>query len=439
MTASLSPGKESSFFFAYCGVHYTTCPVEIRERFAKYVESIESRKHIAAVVCKHAGTSVELVPIATCNRFDLCVHGQISKSALLSIFQELSDSKSLKNEHLRFAFDEDATRMLFRIGSSLDSLVLGEPHILGQLKDAFTDAVSEGLCSAEATAVFNRCFQVAKRVRTETSLGGRGVSVGHAAVEVGRRVYQNLNHATVLIIGAGEMAKITAQHFEYCGAKGIIVANRSPTRAQELASTLRGAQTCSLEDLENILPSADIVVTATTSSQFIITKKLLKDFSKKREGNITAIVDISVPRNVDPQVGSIENVFLFDVDDLDKVMNENREARATAAQEAEKIIEDEVRFFASLRKQKENLYFVGRFHAWVRELISNELQRTARSQSPLEDKVEVIADALAKKLVTPVATLAKEDSRLQGNLSIGDALEQLFQLTHKRIEGKNPQ
>lgn len=425
---------DSSSYLVYCGLHYSRCPVEVREQFAREFVNVSDFRRLKEMFEKAVGHAIEMVPISTCNRFDLCILGNVSKRVIVDVFKECCAQLKLVDDVIRIAFDDGAFQMLCRIASSLDSLVLGETHILGQLKQSYQSAHEEALCGSEAAAIFTRCFQIAKRVRSETSLGHRSISVGHAAVDLARRVVNDLGNARVLVVGAGEMGRLTAQHFLSCGATDLTVANRNFEKARFLANDLNGAQALSLSDAIEALGTFDIVVTATSAGQDIIQFEDFKKAKPSRNGHVAVFVDISVPRNVDPNIGRLDDVFVFNVDDLDKIMNENRAARSAAAADAERIIGDELNLFTGVRKQRESLVQVGRFHAYVRDLVKTEIEKNTR-QGLRDLNIDVVANAVAKKLVTPVASMAKADVRVEGH--VGAAVDHIFQLSEKKHHDKH--
>ena len=434
----------------YCGAHYSRCPVEVRELWAQGYALSEGPAALKTIVDDlMAEQGTEVVVISTCNRFDLCLFGRLNPSKIEEIFIRFIDWTSTRIPNMNSSLlqaknwqqdipswirtqnGEQALLQLFRVASSLDSLVLGEPHILGQLKESYQSAVAHGLCSQEATATFNRTFQVAKKVRSETELGKNAVSIGHAAVEIIQRVFENLSKQRCLILGAGEMARVTSQHLRSCGAESITFANRTFSKAEQLSEQLQRCAAMTLEDGLNRLHEFDVIIAATSSQEFVLKAEHSEVLRKRRSGLPGVIVDISVPRNVDPSLGKLKNLFVFDVDDLDKVMESSRQARKTAAQAAEQIIREELAEFISQRRQRENLVNVGKFHAWVRTVVQREIIKSLRASSAFDDsQIQITADAVAKKLVAHPAFLARSDVRVENEFdSIGDVLELLFRLS----------
>ena len=434
----------------YCGAHYSKCPVEIRELWAQGYALDQGPQELKKLI-EHllAGCETELVVVSTCNRFDLCVFGSINNDRINDVFIHFAEWTLKLLPHLnsplrlnkkwheelsqwiRIFTGEQALLHLFRVASSLDSLVLGEPHILGQLKDAYHSAVKNELCGKESASAFNKTFQAAKRVRHETDLGRNAVSIGHAAGEIIQRVFEDLTNQKCLILGAGEMARVTAQHLRSCGGESITFANRTIEKAAQLAEKIGRCSYVQLDSIFTQLHDFDIIVTATASQEFVLKKEHASILMRRKSGLPCVIVDISVPRNVDPELGKLKNLFHFDIDDLDKVMETSRQARQTAAQRAELIIQQELAEFKSDRRQRENLARVGKFHSWVRDVAQREIQKSLKNGRTFDtEQINITADAIAKKLVAHPAILARSDYRLEGDSeSIGSVMKLLFNLT----------
>jgi glutamyl-tRNA reductase len=441
----------TSHFFSYCGVHYKTCPVELREAWAAVGTPEKINEILKSIL---PGFIIEFVIISTCNRFDICIFGNLDQNQLYQVFFELHkiavcDIKFELNciQHKRISsyvnvdFDANALRALFKVTASLDSLVLGEPQILGQVKDAYLKATELGFAQSLAGPIFNRCFRVAKKIRTETDIGKNGISIGHAAVDVISRVFDSLEGKKIVLIGAGEMSRITAQHLIFSKARSIFIANRTFARAEKLALDLGEAWPLELDDAIQRIHEFDICISAASGNDFIIQKSHLKDYPKKRHGKLSVMVDISVPRKIDPAVAELDNLFLFNVDDLDSVMEKNRETRKSAALLAEKIIEAEVQDYIFTCKQKENLANVGRLHSWVKNVVDYEVSRYIRDiNNGKKIEQHVVSDAVAKKLVSYAASLAKNNVKVDNDeYSVGDLLEFLFKLSEQPLLPENVQ
>jgi len=431
----------------YCGAHYKLCPVEVRELWSQGLNAENGIYKLKSIIDETFGSS-EFVAISTCNRFDLCLFGNVDQSKVPIVFTEfanwtaqqlstipavLRDRRNWNSElntWIRVHNDESALLQLFRVAASLDSLVLGEPHILGQIKESYQRSAALGFCQQEATAAFNKALQVAKRIRTETDLGKNAVSIGHAAVEIIQRIFENLRKQKCLVIGAGEMGKIAAQHLHYCGAEDITVANRSLNRAAQLCTELGFCGSVELQQALSTLNQYDVIITATASQDFLLKPEHSSILQKRKSGLPGVIVDISVPRNVDPALGQLPNIFVFDVDDLDKVMESSRQSRKNAAEAAEQIIASELTEYLSQKKQRKSLTHIGKFHQLVNQTVQKEIRKSLRKSKTLGDaQIRITAEAIAKKLVAHAASLAKSNSRLEGGSeTVGDALQFLFNL-----------
>lgn len=438
----------SNHFFSYCSVHYKTCPVEIRETLA-VIGTLEKINEILKSI--FFDNTFEFVVISTCNRFDICFFGNLKLKELQKVFYELFknvnyDKKSnvvniseMIEKYITIDFDANALRTLFRVSCSLNSLVLGEPQIFGQIKEAYFKATELGYAQSLSGPIFNRCFRVAKKVRSETEIGKNGISIGHAAVDVILRVFDNLEGKKIVLIGAGEISRITAQHLIFSKAKSLYIANRTFAHAEKLALDLGDAWPIELDDAIERIHEFDICISAVSGNDFIIRKSHLKNYSKKRHGKLSVIVDISVPRKIDPSISDFDNLFLFNIDNLESVLEKNREARKNAALKAEKIIEAEIQDYILICKQKENLANVGRFHSWVKHVVDYEMSRYVRDiKNGKKIDQNVVSDAVAKKLVSNAAFLAKNNIKIEAEeSSVGDILEFLFNLSKQPLLPEN--
>jgi glutamyl-tRNA reductase len=458
---------------SYFGAHFSRCPVEIRELWTRSFDSAQGRIRLAEIARRHFG-DVGIVPVFTCNRFDICVDAALSEAALLAFFSELtkeaaagllSQVGSTQSSHasqtsewsegrlysqklrcdvseilaapqrlsslLRFAEGAAAASQLFRVAASLDSLVLGEPHILGQLKEQVAVARDLGLLSSSVEGVFSRAFSIAKRVRSETDLGRNAVSIGHAAVALAGRVFEDFSKHRALVIGAGEMARLASQHLSAHGISDLSIANRTLVNAQNLSQLIGGrANALSLEEALSQLLQYDVIIVATSSRETLLRREHFADFKRARKGDPQVIVDVSVPRNVDPSCTEVSsNLYVFDVDDLDKVMEYNRELRKEAADRAERLIAEDLDSFLKSQLERDNLKNVGGFHRLVRHTVVLELQKTVRRQGAIRDlsQLEVIADAVAKRLVAAPAEKARAGKSALTQ-TVGQALGELFEL-----------
>jgi glutamyl-tRNA reductase len=325
------------------GVSWRTAPVGVRERLAFRDEEVD-----AALADLTAAPDIEeAVILSTCNRVEIygsCAAPGIAAAAA-SARSFLARSRGVAAEglaeHLYERVDQEAVRHLFRVASSLESMVVGESQILGQLKDAYGAAVRAQAAGPILGRSMEKAFQVAKRVRSETGISRGAANVSSVAVELARRVFGDLVGKTVLVVGAGKMSALAARHLHAAGAAGILVTNRSPERAAELAGEVDGTAH-PWNDLERLFTQADVVLSSTGAGEPILTAKLVKAAMKARRWKPLVIVDIAVPRNAEQAVGKLDGVYLFDIDDLEKVVRDNIAERQKEADAAQVLVDAEV-------------------------------------------------------------------------------------------------
>ena len=328
------------------GLNHRTAPIEVRERMVFDTAALPGA---LAELHSQPGISESLI-VSTCNRTELyCVvdgDAECLRRWLLTRHAAHGFEHCLY-EHL----DAAAVRHVFAVAGGLDSLVLGEPQILGQLKDAFRAAQECNTAGSLLNRLFQATFTVAKRVRTETRIGASAVSVASAAVALARRVFAGFGQHTALLVGAGEMVELAARHLQGQGIARLIIANRSIQRAQRLAADFRGSA-IALDALPVHLPQADIIISSTASPTHVITHAMMLRALAERRHRPVFIVDIAVPRDVEPAVGELEDVYLYTIDDLRQVVDDNIKARQGEADAARALIDDEVgRFMSGLRTQ----------------------------------------------------------------------------------------
>lgn len=324
------------------GINHNSAPVSVREKVAFSPENIE----VALSSITADGITSEAVIVSTCNRTE--IYCKIDPQQPEKVTQWLTQFHSLDADALdgctyRY-YDNDAVRHLMRVAGGLDSLVLGEPQILGQIKQAFAKARQLNSVSKVLDKLFQKVFTAAKRVRTETEIGANAVSVAFAAVSLSKHIFDDLSKTRVLLIGAGETIDLVATHLAEQNVREMMVANRTLSRAQDLADKF-GASILTLEDIPNYLDQADIVISSTASPLPIIGKGMVETALKQRKQKPIFLVDIAVPRDIESQVGDLSNAYLYTVDDLQGIIEQNKEARQDAAQQAEHIIVEEVALF----------------------------------------------------------------------------------------------
>jgi glutamyl-tRNA reductase len=331
--------------FNVLGINHKTAPVSLREKVA----FSEDRLLAALRTLRQEAGVAEVVIVSTCNRTELYWAGSAS-GAELSQWLERHHGNNLDLAPSLYVHQEQrAVRHAFSVASGLDSMVLGEAQILGQLKDAYRAAQEAGSTGPSLNKLFQAAFAAAKRVRSETRIGENAVSLASATVSLARRVYSDLSAHTALLIGAGDMNALAARHFTSAGVKRMVIANRTLARAQTLAAELN-AHAVGLEDLDQELARADIVISCTASLVPLITRSAAETAIRVRRRRPILMVDLAVPRDIDPAVGDLEDVYLFSIDDLQQLVDENRQQREIAAGGARLVIDEEVaRFLAESR------------------------------------------------------------------------------------------
>ena len=323
------------------GLSHKTAPIEVRERLA-FDEQVSGV--IASELTERPGISEAMV-VSTCNRVEFLVQGELGYDAADQIHAFLTEKPNVPIEaaapFLYRYIDQEAVRHLFRVASSLDSMVIGEPQILGQVKDAYTAAKKAGAMRGQLDFIVNNAFRVARRVRNETGIGQLAVSISYVAVELARKIFGDLSGLSILLVGAGKMSELSAKHLQNSGAQHIYVTNRTYERAEEMARAFNG-EAVSFDRLLEVLQQVDIVISSTGAPNFILTKKTAQGVIAARKNWPIFFVDIAVPRDIDPEINSIDNMFVYDIDDLQQVADANLRERRRHADLAERIVQDEV-------------------------------------------------------------------------------------------------
>jgi len=358
------------------GINHKTAPVSLRERVTFSTESIEQ-----ALTSLLQQPLVEGgVVLSTCNRTELYLSVEQQENLQEQLVKWLCDYHHLSEDEVRKSLywhhDNEAVSHLMRVASGLDSLVLGEPQILGQVKKAFAESQNGRAVSGELERLFQKSFSVAKRVRTETDIGASAVSVAFAACTLARQIFESLSELTVLLVGAGETIELVARHLHQHNVRHMMIANRRRARAQVLATEVN-AEVISLQDIDSRLAEADIIISSTASPLPIIGKGMVERALKARRNQPMLMVDIAVPRDIEPEVGKLANAYLYSVDDLHSIIQNNLAQRKAAAIQAETIVEQES----------------SNFMAWLRSQGAVEIIRDYRSRADI-----IRADAEAKAI-----------------------------------------
>lgn len=413
------------------GLNHKTASIEIRERLAFQESEIEE----ALREVKFLSSIREAMILSTCNRVELYATSKEIEKAILELKQFLSQFRQFPLEKfersLYLLIGAEAVRHIFRVASSLDSMVVGEPQILGQIKEAYQKANESNTSGVIFHRLLHRAFHVAKRVRTETKISNSAVSVSSVAVELAQRIFGTLEERTVFLIGAGEMIELAARHLVSEGVKRIIVTNRTFERATALSKEYRG-EAIPFEEITVGLKRADIVISATNSPKPLLTSEQIARVMKERKQRPVFFIDIADPRDIEPKVGDLENVYLFNIDDLQKVAYENLKDREKEAEKAEKIVEEEVERFVSWYQSLEVTPTIVALRKKFEEIREKELKKMLSLHPELTEKerksLEAMTSAIINKILhEPITHLKKKDEEAMADFYI-DALRTLFQL-----------
>ncbi|SMF54419.1 glutamyl-tRNA reductase [Alteromonadaceae bacterium Bs31] len=408
------------------GINHTTASLDIREKVAFSPSQLEQ-----ALRSAQASEQVEEIAIlSTCNRTEVYCQGSLDHQALL---QWLASEKQAHLEELAAVHyahqDDDAARHMMTVASGLDSLVLGEPQILGQMKSCYAVAREAGTLGSVLHDAFQRVFSIAKKVRSETAIGENPVSVAYAAVSLAQQIFSDLKQDTALLIGAGETIELVARHLKNQGIKKLIVANRTLENARHLASEL-GADAILLADIPEHLPAADIVISSTASQLPLLGKGAVEAALKQRKHKPMFMVDIAVPRDIEPQVGDLSDVYLYTVDDLKEVIDENKKSREQAAEIAREIIEAGVERFVHDRRAQPSVELIKSLRLKTDVLRENELQKSLKlleSGVEPEAALKQLARNLTNKFLHEPSTALKRASA-EGKNDVVQEIRDLFGL-----------
>ncbi|MFT4635570.1 MAG: glutamyl-tRNA reductase [Arenicella sp.] len=381
------------------GLNHTTAPLEVRERAAVAAEHLDD-----ALLDISKCTGIEEATIlSTCNRTEVYCHVPDSNIEIVSDW--LCDFHQLrKDEVAPFLYthpDQAAVKHAFRVAAGLDSMVIGEPQILGQMKTAFAKAHKNGNTGKVLNRLFQHTFSVAKEIRTSTSIGSHAVSVAYAAVSLSKQIFSDISRQTVLLIGAGETIELTCRHLYAQGVRDIIVANRTVERAAGLAKEF-GAKVISLHELPTRLPDADMVFSSTASTLPILGKGAFESSLKKRKNKPVLVVDLAIPRDVEKEVGDLGNVYLYTVDDLQQVVSDNLESRKNAAVEAEKIVAEQTLQFMHWFQNLQSIPTIRQLRDRTSLITENELINAKKRLKAGEEPSAVLehfAYALSQKFM----------------------------------------
>jgi len=408
------------------GINHKTAALELRGRVAFAPEKVESQLHSARDTL---GLS-EVALLSTCNRTELYMHGDCEDQAIL---EWLAVSRGVDLADLDSCYysyrDQDAVSHLMSVASGLDSLVLGEPQILGQIKSAYAVGCQAGTLASELHSAFQLAFSTAKTVRSQTAIGQNPVSVAYAAVALAQQIFTDMGSARALLIGAGETIELVARHLAERGVGNITVANRTLQRATELAGKFN-AEAVLLADIPEQLAQADIVISSTASQLPILGKGAVESALKKRRRRPIFMLDIAVPRDIEEQVGELDDVYLYTVDDLEEVIEDNLRARHDAAEAAREIVATESERWFRQRRSLAAVDTIKAYRTAVDSLRSEELKRALAALqrgTPAEEVVDTLARSLANKMMH-APTIALRQASEAGREDILELAQQLFDL-----------
>jgi len=393
------------------GINHNSAAVEVRERVAFAPEQVGE----ALCDACEQGQVEEVVILSTCNRTEMYAivpEGTLAVDKALQLIDWMANYHHLSVDELResaYHFEsEQALHHIIQVASGLDSMVLGEPQIFGQLKSAYAVAGEAGTVGGELGRLFPRVFSVAKRVRTDTAIGENPVSVAYAAVDLARHIFSDLNKCNALLVGAGETIELVARHLIEAGVSGIVIANRTLGRARELAQKF-GAEAVLLAEIPEQLLDADIVITSTASQLPILGKGAVEQALKARRHRPVLMVDIAVPRDIEAQVGDLRDVYLYSVDDLREIVEQNMRSRHQEARKADEIIAEGVRMYVDEVRRLASVDVVKDYRRLAEEMRELELQRALRALARGEDPQKIaaqLARAITNKLIhAPTAGL----------------------------------
>lgn len=375
----------------------------------------------------------EALYLSTCNRFELITRTG-SEQAVPQIKAFLVSQVNIAPEELEKVIyvhrDGDAVKHIFRVASSLDSMVMGEPQILGQVKDAYRQSVAAKSTGIILNKVLHAAFRTAKRVRTETAIASNAVSVSFSAVELAKKIFSELRGKTVLLIGAGEMSELAARHLVSNGTGKVLIANRTFERAERVAKELHGTPV-RMESLDDALGEADIIISSTGASGYVLNEAMISHALKRRRNRLLFIIDIAVPRDVDPAVGSIDNVFLYNIDDLQGIVDNNIKGRMAEALKAEEIVSEEVVNFFDWYQTLEVVPTIVSLKNKMDTIMKTEIDNTSwvKRLSPEEQKnVEILASSILNKVLHEPISNLKDESRENGAVTMIAVIRKLFKL-----------
>ncbi len=413
------------------GVNHKTTPVEIREKLAFNQAKLEAS--LEELVS--SPEIIENIILSTCNRVEIYARVENTDRGIQLLQDFICDYHNISRGNLDQYFysfcDNQAVEHLFRVSSSLDSMVLGEAQILGQVKDAYSTARSFSSTGMVLNQLFEKAFNVAKKVREETGISERGVSISSAAVELAKKIFEDLENHSVMLVGTGEMAELAAKHLISYGVKTVYVASRTYERAAALAQTLNG---CALDfdAFKEEMHKADIIITSTAAPTFIIQKEMMEKAIQKRKNKPIFLIDIAVPRDIAPEVNELENVYLYDIDDLQNVVNANMEERQKEAENAMDIIKHEVTKFNNWFSTLDAVPTIVEMRNRAEDMRKIEVEKNLKNMDHLSsddrENIHLLTQSIVNKILhKPTINLKKKTQSQDGHIYL-KAIRHLFHL-----------
>lgn len=410
------------------GINYNTAPVAIRERFAFPADILDNALRTLASI----GEISEVAILSTCNRTEF--YCQADSDDQHTLIDWIAGNKQIHptefTPYLYTYKNSETIRHMFRVACGLDSMILGEPQILGQMKNAYHAAYQAGTLGKNLSKLFHHTFCAAKKVRTDTAIGSSPISVAFAAVQLAQQIFDKLGEQTALLIGAGETIELTARHLYQHGVGRIIIANRTFDKAHSLAMQFNG-YAIALSEIPQHLAEADIVVSSTASQLPILGKGSVESAIKKRKHKPMFMVDLAVPRDIEAEVEQLRDVYLYTVDDLQNTINQNMDSRRRAAEQAEEIIDTQVQHFLAWLRSQSAQDVIRDFRLQAESTRDEALQKAMnqlKNGVPSEDVIQRLAHALTNKLIhTPCAQLREAGSNERHDLIA--ASRELFKLS----------
>jgi len=412
------------------GLNHKTAPVEIRECIGFVGDESDQALHdLHALEAVH-----EVLLVSTCNRVEVLLTTPAKDEAVWQVVNFLSEMNNIPvtdfEDKLYQHVGDDAVRHVFRVAASLDSMVVGEPQILGQIKEAYRTAATKRTSGVILNRLLHKTFLVAKRIRTETGIGDHAVSISYAAIELARKIFGDLEGRKVLLIGAGEMAELAVEHLIRNRADEILVVNRTFERGLALARRFNG-RAIRFEEIEDGLEAVDIVISSTGAADYVIRRDQVRGVMRRRRNRPLFFIDIAVPRDIDPEINRLNNIYVYDIDDLKGVIEENIEDRQRAALKGERLVDEAVIRFRQWYQSLDVVPTIVGLRRKFEQVIRAEVSRTCpggNTQGVAEDALDKMVNALVNKILHDPTTILKREEGHGNKAQLLAATRKLFKL-----------